>query len=76
MPNGEPFDVQLTHQEALVLYDWLASLDDNLETARRDEAQQYVLWRLEGKLESKLVDIVLPDYFERVAFAKQGVIGD
>ncbi len=76
---AEPADglnVRLTHAEALVLYDWLSDLDERLESARRDEAQQTVLWRVEGQLESRLVEVVMPDYQEKVATAKRTITGE
>ena len=73
---GDGLTVRLTHAEALVLYDWLADLDERLESARRDEAQQTVLWRVEGQLESRLVEVVMPDYREKVAAAKRTICDD
>ena len=65
-------DIKLTRNQALVLFDWLAEMDnDNIEIA----AQQ-VLWRLEGILEESLVEVVQPDYKEKVAAAKAALLAD
>lgn len=64
------FSLALTHDEALVLYEWLASLDDKPH-ASPDDAEQTILWRLEGQLESQLPEVLMPDYAQRLAEAKQ-----
>lgn len=66
--------VTLPRCEALVLFEWLASLDAGEEKMPLDAAEQQVVWRLEGQLESLLTEIVAADYQERVVAAKQQVL--
>jgi hypothetical protein len=56
--------IELSADEALVLFEWLAGL----ETAKVaiGEAEQRVLWRIEGVLEKSLVDPFAKDYAELV----------
>ncbi|WP_373653127.1 hypothetical protein [Schlesneria sp. T3-172] len=64
--------MNLTHDEALIFFEWLSVQDDknNLEG---DEAELRVIWRIQGQLESQLPDIFLPDYAERLAAAKSRI---
>ena len=56
--------IKIDRRAALVLFDWLADRADE-----SDEALRTALWKLEGALEPKLVEIVQPDYKEKVAQA-------
>ena len=73
--NKELIQIALAQHEALVLFEWLASLDEKSKLPL-DEAEQKVIWRLEGQLESMLPEIVAADYRERVLSAKQTVLTD
>lgn len=66
--NG--MNILLTHEEALVLYEWLASREENANSLQCDEAEQGVIWKIEGQLERMLPDVLMKDYKERVAAAK------
>jgi hypothetical protein len=61
----------LKHEEALVLFEWLTLLDDNGDSDLCDEAQQKVLWKVEGLLEKLLPDVVMEDYKERTEEGKR-----
>jgi hypothetical protein len=63
--------LQLTPDEALVLYEFLArySDSDSLETV--DQAEQRALWNLHGILERQMVEIFDPDYRKLVAGARE-----
>ena len=65
-------DISLTlkHDEALILFEWLASLEEKALHNVCDEAEQKVLWQIEAQLESQLPDILMSDYAARVAAAK------
>jgi hypothetical protein len=65
--------LELTRAEALVLYEWLIRSDSSEALAIEDEAEQTVLWRLEGQLEKILVEPLVPNYRELVAAARQTV---
>lgn len=67
--------IALPRQEALVLFEWLASLAEK-PNASLDEAEQRVVWHLEGQLESLLTEVVLADYKERVLIAKNSILND
>jgi hypothetical protein len=62
--------LSLKHDEALVLFEWLASLEEKELLNMYDEAEQKVLWQIEAQLESILPDILMSDYAARVAAAK------
>ncbi len=70
----DPVLISLTRYEALVLFEWLASLGETTEL-KLDEAEQTVIWRLEGRLESVLTEVLVPDYKERLMAAKKVVLG-
>jgi hypothetical protein len=57
-----------------VLFEWLASLDETAKVPL-DEAEQRVIWHLEGQLESLLPEVVAADYHEKVRIAKNAVLG-
>lgn len=67
--------VSLSHNEALVLFAWLASLDESgTKGPLPGSAEQTVLWKVEGQLESALPDVVAGDFQDRVAGAKKSVL--
>jgi hypothetical protein len=65
--------IELSGDEALVLFEWLAGL----ETAKIaiGEAEQRVLWRIEGTLEKALVEPFGKGYAELVEQARRRVLG-
>jgi hypothetical protein len=71
----DSIQVALPRHEALVLFEWLASLGEK-PSASLDEAEQRVVWHLEGQLESLLTEVVLADYKERVLIAKKAILND
>ena len=68
--------IELTHDEALILCDSLARFDENESLPIEDDAEQKVFWRLEGLLETQLVEIVLPNYKDLLREAKARVMKD
>lgn len=68
--NGK-VELLLERSQALVLYEYLASLNDSVPI---DEASQRVLWNVESMLEEKLVEIVRPDYRELLSVARDRVL--
>jgi hypothetical protein len=65
--------LQLTRAEALVLFDWLTREDAARSLPIEDPAEQQVLWRIEGQLETKLLEPLAPNYREAVAAARLAV---
>jgi hypothetical protein len=63
--------IEFSKDEALVLFEWLAHLDEMQNKPIMDDAEQKVLWNLEAKLEPLLVEIVKPEYKKLVAEAKE-----
>lgn len=64
--------IRLTNAQALVLFEWLASLDE----VEPIDATQIVLWKIEGQLESTLVELFAPNYGELLERARANVISN
>ncbi len=69
MLSPEIISVELTNREALVLFEFLRRCDDEGSYSFVDQAEERVLWTVEGSLEKQLVEIFSPDY---LVFLKQG----
>lgn len=70
---GPPVVLELTGDEALVLFDWLGKLD--ALGLVRDTAERRVLEGVEAALERVLVDPFAADYPARVEAARRRVAG-
>jgi hypothetical protein len=69
---SKPVTIELTGDEALVLFEWLAKLDEaKLVEA---EAEKRVLWRLEAALERVLVEPLARNYDQLVEQARQRIL--
>ncbi len=69
--------ITLSDAEAYVLYECLAKIDDvndQLPAGVIDDADQIVLWKIEGALESLLVDPSDPEYLHTLSRSKKEVI--
>jgi hypothetical protein len=73
MPSPEKIAIELSNKEALVLFEFLRRCDDADAYKFMDQAEQRVLWILEGKLESQLAEILLPNYGKLLAEAREQV---
>jgi hypothetical protein len=73
--SDDTITVRLSRAEALVLFEWLAGLEANSPQPTVDEAEQRVLWSVEGQLERTLVEVVSPNYSEAVANTKRRILG-
>ena len=62
--------LELTDQQALVLYEWLRRFDEANAYPVEDHAEELVFWSLHGQLESALREPFLPDYRKRVEAAR------
>lgn len=71
--TDENVELRLTTAEALVLFEWLAAMNDAKELIV-DEAEHRVLRDLESQLEAKLVEPLMPNYTELVNAAKAAVL--
>jgi hypothetical protein len=65
--------LELSDDEALVLFECLACLGEQGALPLQDEAERYVLWRLEGKLEKALVEPFRSDYAELLEGARRRI---
>lgn len=65
--------LELTDDQALVLFDWLARLDEQNAFPVEDRAEQQVLWSLHGQLEKTLTAQFRPDYDQLVQSARARV---
>ncbi len=63
--------VNLTDDEALVLFEWLARFED--VPAFDDHAEELVAWRLQAQLEKALTQPLRSDYQELLAEARRRV---
>ena len=63
----------LKHEEALVFFEWLGLLEERADSGLCDEAEQKVIWKIEGELEKQLPDVVMEDYKQRVSAAKSRI---
>jgi hypothetical protein len=67
--------LELTADEALVLFEWLSRFNQNDNVAFEDAAEQRVLFDLESKLESSLTAPLEPNYKGLLAEARSRVRG-
>jgi hypothetical protein len=65
--------IQLSPDEALVLFDWLSRFNESGDGTFRDQAEQRVLWDMHGALESNLVAPLDPQYERLLAQARDRV---
>lgn len=65
--------IELTGDEALVLYDWLTRFNQEADSGCVDQAEQRVLFDLESMLETALVAPFQDDYAKLLAQARSKV---
>jgi hypothetical protein len=65
--------LELTNDEALVLYDWLARFNQRDSADFADQAEERVLFDLEAMLEKTLVAPLQSNYAELLARARATV---
>ena len=71
--SQDTITIELTKDEALVLFEFLANLDDKNATTFEDQAEQRVLWNIHCDLESILAEPFRPDYLEILKVARDKV---
>jgi hypothetical protein len=62
--------IQLSGDEALVLFDWIGRFNENGESTFHDQAEERVLWIIEGSLEKVLVAPFAGNYRELLSQAR------
>lgn len=72
--EGETIQLTLSRSEAIVLFEWLVTLESKVEKQATDGAEQTVLWGMECQLEKALHEILSPDYDKLLASAKSRVL--
>ncbi len=65
--------IELSRNEALVLFEWLSRFSETGDLAFVHQAEQRVLWDIEAVLESQLVEPLAPDYESLLATAREAV---
>lgn len=65
--------IELTNDQALVLFEWLARLDEQEALPVVDPAEEQVLWSLHGQLEKALSEPFRSNYRELVEQARERV---
>ena len=73
MMRSKRVKIELTSDEALVLYDWLARFNQRADTDFVDQAEERVLFDLEAMLEKALVAPLQSDYPALLAQARSNV---
>lgn len=71
----EHFTLELSSEEALVLFEWLARTEEALDATFVDKAEQMVLWSVEGQLERELVAPFRTDYDRLLQAARDTIRG-
>lgn len=69
----EKVSIELSNDEALVLYGWIARFNQQPENEFADQAEQRVLWDIEAILDSKLTAPLASDYEAQLASARDRV---
>lgn len=65
--------LELTSQQALVLFEFLRRVDETEELRFEDQAEERVLWDLEIMIQPQLVEITSPGYLEYLYEAREAV---
>ena len=71
--NPKNIAIELTDKEALVLFEFLRRFDDEANYTFADQAEQRVLWTMEGILEKQLVEVLSPEYNRLLNEAREQV---
>ena len=70
---SEKVSLELTHSEALVLFEFLSRFSDKDVLTLEDQAEERVLWNLCASLESTLVEPLAVNYDELLEQARAAV---
>ena len=69
-------NLKLNNQQALVFFEWLNNIEEIEACTFQHSAEQKVVWKLQGQLESALQELFLPNYIDLLAEARQIVESD
>ena len=67
---SEMVELQLTRDEALVLFEYLRRCDDDNSLVFIDQAEERAMWNLEGKIGKQLIELFDPRYSELLQEAR------
>jgi hypothetical protein len=67
---GDSVHLELTGDEALVLFEFLARFDDDSSLTIQDQAEERALWNLHCLLQKQLVEVFHPEYKALLAAAR------
>ena len=60
--ENEKVEIELTKDEAIVLFEFLTRFSDNKKLNVKHQAEERALWNLQCLLEPELSEILLPDF--------------
>ncbi|SFB50401.1 hypothetical protein SAMN05216266_114182 [Amycolatopsis marina] len=73
MATGKKVVLELSEDEAIVIFAWVSRINSSEQGTFSDQAEQRVLWDIESLLESKLVQPFSSNYDELLASARARV---
>jgi hypothetical protein len=73
MAGSDSVSLELSREEALVLFEWLSRFNKLEQRGFEHQAEQRVLWNIEAMLESNLAEPFDPGYGEILAQARAKV---
>ena len=73
MAQSDTVSLELTHEEALVLFELLCRVDERDALPFEHKAERLVLWDLEAQLERTLVEPFAPNYVDLLRAAREHV---
>lgn len=65
--------LELSNDEALVLFDWLKRFNENENNQFEDQAEERVLWDIEALLEKSLIILFNENYNELLQTARKRI---
>lgn len=71
--DDKKITIELTHAEALVLFEWVTRTDTDGTLPLEHEAEELVLWSIQGQLENILAEPFDARYKDLVATARDRV---
>lgn len=71
--TNDRVSIELSHDEALVLYGWISRFNQQKENDFADQAEQRVLWDIEAILDSTLTEPLASDYHTLLSSARDRV---
>lgn len=75
MNKDSVVNLTLSHDEALVFFEWLARLDEGETSHCYDSAEQHVMWILQAQLEKLLVEPFQENYHDVIESARRRIGG-